>query len=74
MGRIARAFSRTSARSTKVITALGVLLFCYASYAGWKRLPVPAQESSGVQVSLQVIVVDTESKAGEALERLKSAQ
>src|SRR5438067_1916524 len=71
MGRIARAFSRTSARSTKVITALGVLLFCYASYAGWKRLPVPAQESSGVQVSLQVIVVDTESKAEEALERLK---
>ncbi len=71
MGGIARAFPRTSARLTKVITALGVLLFCYASYAGWKRLPVPAQESSGVQVSLQVIVVDTESKAEEALERLK---
>ena len=71
MGGIARAFPRTSARLTKVITALGVLLFCYASYAGWKRLPVPAQESSGVKVSLQVIVLDTESKAGEALERLK---
>ena len=71
MGGIARAFPRTSARLTKVITALGVLLFCYASYAGWKRLPVPAQESSGVQVSLQVIVLDTESKAEEALERLK---
>ena len=69
MGWIGPAFPRTSARMTKVITALGVLLF---SYAGWK--PLPAQESSGVKVSLQVIVVDTESKAQEALERLKRGE
>src|SRR5689334_5619850 len=70
MGWIAPAFPRTSARLAKVITALGVLLVSYAgSHAGWR--PLPAQETSGVRVSLQVIVVDTESKAQEALERLK---
>src|SRR5690242_17749957 len=70
MGWSAPAFPRTSARLTKVVTALGVLLVFYAgSYAGWR--PLPAQETSGVKVSLQVIVVDTASKAQEALERLK---
>jgi VCBS repeat protein/PPIC-type peptidyl-prolyl cis-trans isomerase-like protein/ASPIC/UnbV protein len=70
MGWSAPAFPHTSARLTKVITALGVLLVFYAgSYAGWR--PLPAQETSGVKVSLQVIVVDTASKAQEALERLK---
>src|SRR5215469_8848559 len=52
-----------------LIISLGVLLLCYF---GWR--PVRAQETSGGKITLQVIVVDTESKAQEALARLKKGE
>jgi len=58
---------RTPPRRTRLIICLSVLLF---SYVGFRSLL--AQETAPrVSVNLQVIVVDTESKAHEALERLK---
>jgi tetratricopeptide (TPR) repeat protein len=52
---------------------LAVLIFFFGfvllSCVGLRRLR--AQETSGVKISLQVIVVDTEAKAQEAVERLK---
>src|SRR5215472_1454193 len=55
-----------SPRFTTLIFFFGFMLL---SVVGLRQLW--AQETSGVRVSLQVIVVDTESKAREALERLK---
>ena len=57
-----------SARLIRLAAFLSVLLF---SYAGWGPLVIPAQETSGVKVNLQVIVLDTEARAQEALGRLK---
>lgn len=68
MGRIASGVPNSSVRVIRVVTALGMALVSL-SLLGWKALS--AQETSGVKVSLQVIVVDTEAKAREALERLK---
>ena len=68
MGWIAPGLPRNLACLIRVITTVAVALVSL-SFFGWK--PLPAQESSGVKVSLQVIVLDTESKAQEALERLK---
>ena len=46
-----------------------VLLFCFAELRQLR-----AQETVGVSVSIQVIVLETESKAQEALERLKKGE
>ena len=64
----APALGRLCARLSKIIGTLGVALVSL-SFVGWKRLP--AQETSGGKVSLQVIVVETEARAQEASERLK---
>jgi len=52
-----------------LIISLGVLLL---SYSGWR--PPQAQETSGVKITLQVIVLDAEPKAQEALARVKKGE
>jgi tetratricopeptide (TPR) repeat protein len=60
---------RKSTQLTGLIITLGALLL---SYVGLK--PLLAQVTSVVKINLQVIVVDTESKAQEVLERLKKGE
>ena len=70
MGWGAPVVGRNLAGLAKAITTLGVVVFFYVGWSvGWRSLS--AQETSEVKVRLQVIVVDTEAKAREALERLK---
>ena len=60
---------RKSARLTRLMNPLGVVLLLYGGFT-----PPLAQETSAVKVNVQVIVVDTESKAQEVLERLKRGE